>query len=293
MPEQNNNRMLPGFTVYHDRNGSTGEAYHCHEHHQVIFFLSGEGSYVVEGKTYRLHPGDLLLTSDREIHRDGEKTGARHDRYIAYIDSAFFEEAKRLDHHGEDLSRCFEVLSTQQYHLLRLEDQEKKRVATIFSALADTKSPAAYGNDMLKKCYMVELLIHLNRACFSGQGLEGEEALYNQKIQEIVQFINVNLDQELSLDRISQRFDLSKYHLTREFKRYLGLSLHQYILKKRLLKARSSLRQGQTVAQSFALSGFSDYSHFSRAFRESFGLSPREYRMRAKEGPFPMTELFW
>lgn len=292
MPDQNNNRMIPGFAVYHDRNGSMEEAFHCHERHQVIFFLSGEGSYVVEGKTYRLQPGDLLLTSDREIHRDGEQTGARHDRYIAYIDSAFFEEAKRLDHNSEDLSRCFQVLSTRRHHLLRLEDQERKRVAAIFSALAQTNSPAAYGSDMLNKCYMVELLIHLNRACFSGRGAEGEAVRYNQKIQEIVEFINDNLDQELSLDWISQRFDVSKYHLTREFKRYLGLSLHQYILKKRLLNARCALRQGQTAAQAFTISGFSDYSHFSRAFRESFGMSPREYRIRAKEGPFPMTELF-
>lgn len=292
MPDENNNRMIPGFAVYHDRNGSMGEACRCLEHHQVIFFLSGEGSYVVEGKTYRLQPGDLLLTSDREIHRDGEKTGARHDRYIAYIDSAFFEEAKRLDYNSEDLSRCFQVLSNRRHHLLRLEDQERKRVAVIFSALAQTNSPAAYGSDMLKKCYMVELLIHLNRACFSGRGTEGEAVRYNPKIQEIVEFINANLDQELSLDWISQRFGVSKYHLTREFKRYLGLSLHQYILKKRLLNARGALRQGKTAAQAFTLSGFSDYSHFSRAFRESFGMSPREYRIRAKEGPFPMTELF-
>ena len=95
MPNQNDNRTVPGFTVYHDLNSPTGESYHCHEYHEVIFFLSGEGRYVVEGKTYRLQPGDLLVISDREIHRDSEKSGKRRDRYIAYIDSAFLEEAKK------------------------------------------------------------------------------------------------------------------------------------------------------------------------------------------------------
>ena len=79
---------------------ATGESYHCHEYHEVIFFLSGEGRYVVEGKTYRLQPGDLLVISDREIHRDSEKSGKRRDRYIAYIDSAFLEEAKKADRNG-------------------------------------------------------------------------------------------------------------------------------------------------------------------------------------------------
>lgn len=290
MPNQNDNRIIPGFTVYHDLSGPTGESYHCHEHHEVIFFLSGEGHYAVEGKTYHLQPGDLLVISDREIHRDGEKSGKRRDRYIAYIDSAFFEEAKRMDRNGEDLSRCFEVLSNRRYHLLRLKGQEKKRVATIFAALAETNSQD-YGADMLKKCYMVELLILLNRACFSED--EPEEALCNPKIQRIVEFINEHLDEDLNLEFLSARFGLSKYHMTREFKRCLGLSLHQYVLKKRLLQAREALRQGQTAAQAFVLSGFSDYSHFSRAFRETFGMSPREYRMRVREGPFPMAEFFW
>ena len=88
MPNQNDNRTVPGFTVYHDLNSPTGESYHCHEYHEVIFFLSGEGRYVVEGKTYRLQPGDLLVISDREIHRDSEKSGKRRDRYIAYIHGA-------------------------------------------------------------------------------------------------------------------------------------------------------------------------------------------------------------
>ena len=200
MPNQNDNRTVPGFTVYHDLNSPTGESYHCHEYHEVIFFLSGEGRYVVEGKTYRLQPGDLLVISDREIHRDSEKSGKRRDRYIAYIDSTFLEEAKKADRNGEDLSRCFDVLSGRRYHLLRLGAQERKRAAAIFAALAEA-NPQGYGADLLKKCYMIELLVMLNRACFSED--EPEEALCNPKIQCIVEFINTHLDGDLNLELLS------------------------------------------------------------------------------------------
>lgn len=180
-------------------------------------------------------------------------------------------------------------MSGRRYHLLRLGAQERKRAAAIFAALAEV-NPQGYGADLLQKCYMIELLVMLNRACFSED--EPEEALCNPKIQCIVEFINTHLDGDLNLELLSARFGLSKYHMTREFKRCLGLSLHQYVLKKRLLEARAALRQGQTAAQAFALSGFSDYSHFSRAFRETFGMSPREYRMKVKEGSFSMKMLF-
>lgn len=291
MGDQNEKRNIPGFSVFYRSGEMDAGGCHCHEHHQVIFFLSGEGTCQVEGKTYRLCPGDVLLTSDRELHQDGEASEKNQEGYIAYIDSSFFEEARRLDMNGEDLSRCFSGLSGEQSHLLRLGEAEQKRVETILRTLSQVESPQAYGSDMLKKCYMVELLIHLNRACFSES--HREEGEYNRKLQRVVEFINENLRQELTLDLLSLRFGVSKYHLTREFKRCLGLSLHQYILKKRLLLARSMLRQGETVAWAFSQSGFSDYSHFSRAFRESFGMSPREYRSRAREGPFPFREIFW
>jgi len=67
--------------------------------------------------------------------------------------------------------------------------------------------------------------------------------LCNPKIQCIVEFINTHLDGDLNLELLSARFGLSKYHMTREFKRCLGLSLHQYVLKKRLLEARAALRR--------------------------------------------------
>ena len=95
MPNQNDNRTVPGFTVYHDLNSPTGESYHCHEYHEVIFFLSGEGRYVVEGKTYRLQPGDLLVISDREIHRDSEKKAGSAATGILPILTALFSRKQK------------------------------------------------------------------------------------------------------------------------------------------------------------------------------------------------------
>ena len=217
-----------------------------------------------------------------------KKSGKRRDRYIAYIDSTFLEEAKKpiatgRIYHGA-LMCCPAGGTIFCGWGLRRENGRRR----IFAALAEA-NPQGYGADLLKKCYMIELLVMLNRACFSED--EPEEALCNPKIQCIVEFINTHLDGDLNLELLSARFGLSKYHMTREFKRCLGLSLHQYVLKKRLLEARAALRQGQTAAQAFALSGFSDYSHFSRAFRETFGMSPREYRMKVKEGSFSMKVL--
>ena len=47
---------------------SPGE-YHEHEFYEIFFFLSGDVSYIIEGSTYQLRPGDILLTSNEDIHK--------------------------------------------------------------------------------------------------------------------------------------------------------------------------------------------------------------------------------
>ena len=99
----------------------------------------------------------------------------------------------------------------------------------------------------------------------------------NQKINAVVEYINRHLDADLSLDALAGRFYVSKYHLSRQFKQYIGVPIHQYITKKRLMTARGMLRRGQPVRSAYLESGFNDYANFSKAFKAEFGLSPKDY----------------
>ena len=156
-----------------------GESYHCHEYHEVIFFSFPERAVMWwKARPTAFSPETFWSSATGRSTGIVKKSGKRRDRYIAYIDSTFLEEAKKPIATGEDLSRCFDVLSGRRYHLLRLGAQERKRAAAIFAALAEA-NPQGYGADLLKKCYMIELLVMLNRACFSED--EPEEALCNPK----------------------------------------------------------------------------------------------------------------
>jgi AraC-like DNA-binding protein len=100
---------------------------------------------------------------------------------------------------------------------------------------------------------------------------------YNKKISSIMDYINENLDKELSLDTLSEKFYLSKYHLLREFKKYGGYTIHQYIHKKRLIAAKTLLREGIQVTEVCTQCGFGDYSNFIRSFKKAFGVPPKKY----------------
>lgn len=94
------------------------------------------------------------------------------------------------------------------------------------------------------------------------------------KLSALLKYINLNINENLSLDEISQRFNLSKFYLTRRFKELTGLSLHQFIVKKRLTRARYLISVGMDPYRAAVEAGFNNYSHFSRTFKSYFGQNP-------------------
>ncbi len=84
--------------------------------------------------------------------------------------------------------------------------------------------------------------------------------------------------ESLSLDDLSNTFFASKYVLLREFKKYTGISIHQYLLIRRILNAQELIRSGVKPKEACIQCGFSDYSSFYRAFKARCGSSPEQYR---------------
>ena len=96
--------------------------------------------------------------------------------------------------------------------------------------------------------------------------------------QSIVVYIENHIDENLSLDELSEKLHVSKFHISHIFTETSGMPLHKYITKKRLSMCKDAILSGAditTVAESY---GFSDYSVFYRAFVKEYGKSPKKYK---------------
>ncbi|MEN6340797.1 MAG: AraC family transcriptional regulator, partial [Clostridiaceae bacterium] len=76
---------------------------------------------------------------------------------------------------------------------------------------------------------------------------------------------------------LSQTVFLSKYYLERVFRRETGVSIYQMLLQKRMIHARNLMRNGLSLTLVAQKCGFSEYSGFYKAFKNEYGISPREY----------------
>mgnify|MGYP000506117929 CR=1 FL=1 len=90
--------------------------------------------------------------------------------------------------------------------------------------------------------------------------------------------IDEHLSEDLSLERLAAELFVSKYHIAHVFKDEIGMSIHQYISKKRLARCREALLGDVPVTKVYLLFGFHDYSSFYRAFKKEYGISPKDFK---------------
>ncbi len=104
------------------------------------------------------------------------------------------------------------------------------------------------------------------------------------KVTRTVALMEANLEEPLTTDQIAERIGVSRRQLERLFKRDLEAVPSQYYLELRLSRARQLLRATrQSIVQIGLACGFASGPHFSSAYRNRFGLTPREDRLRGTE----------
>jgi transcriptional regulator GlxA family with amidase domain len=115
----------------------------------------------------------------------------------------------------------------------------------------------------------------------------------NPRLNDALQLMEANIEDPLATDEIAGLVGISRRQLERLFRQYLGAMPSKYYLNLRLAKARTQLqRTSKSVVQISLASGFASAAHFSNAYRDRFGVTPREERRNwiAKHRATPADE---
>ncbi len=108
-------------------------------------------------------------------------------------------------------------------------------------------------------------------------------AIAHWKMRRLQEFIESNIEQDLSLAALAREIAISPLYLPRAFRNAFGQSPHQYILSRRVERAKDLLRNAElTVADISAATGFSSQSHLSDWFQKSVGVTPSVYRRQSR-----------
>ena len=98
-------------------------------------------------------------------------------------------------------------------------------------------------------------------------------------LERAIRFMDENLDQPLTLERIAQTMFVSRFHFARMFRLVTGESPMQYLRRLRVERAKRMMVRGDlTLSEIAAEVGFCDQSHFTRIFRQATGTTPRRFQ---------------
>lgn len=248
---------------------------HYHDFNKIIIFISGTVNYLIEGKSYKLRPWDLLFISSNEVHRPVISPNEPYERIIIWINKNFLELHSSTHN---NLITCFKLASERKYNMLRLDVLNIDKVKIILGTLEFENNSTAFGSDVLKNSLIIQLMVYMNRLFLENKIDDSKNDVeYDETIVEIIDYINKNLNSSLTIESISSNFYINKYYLMHKFKEQTGFTLHNYIQQKRLLLAVSLIKDGAQITGVYLECGFGDYSSFMRAFKKMFDLSPKNY----------------
>jgi AraC-like DNA-binding protein len=275
IPSNKRGYLNSDFLLFHLKDQNTAELEpHYHEFYKIIVFISGKVTYLIEGKAYTLKPSDILFVSKNDIHKAQIDNSEIYERIVLWMSKDFLdkESSKKAP-----LYNCFNVTAEKKSKLMRLNLEPLNNTKSLLNKLASAYKSTDFGHDLLAKALFIQLMIYLNRYCIKDENINVEFGVNSdERINAILDFINYNLDGDLSSDTIAQSFYMSKYNLLHKFKNLTGYTLHNYILKKRLMKAKILLQEGKSVGDTCILCGFGDYSNFIRAYKNMYGRPPKK-----------------
>ena len=238
------------------------EGDHCHEKYEIIYLASASGSYTIEGAEYIISPGVLMLINPFAYHRVEINADGEYEAWSILFPKNVLPGRvlcmlERLIDDGEN-SGCFYSTAQIDANLISVF----KRFSIAQTLPEEEKK--AYIETLLS-----EIIIFLSV-------MEGESITHNEDSlgARVMRYLNNNIENNISLDKLARRFFVSKYHLCRAFKEYSGISVHSYINHKRIMYAKQLIESGETASGAAERVGFGDYSAFYRAYFKIVGRSP-------------------
>ena len=262
------------YEIYHYKDFDLASVgMHHHDYYECLFFISGSVRYLIEGKAYDLRSGDIVLVNASELHQASiiDQT-IPYERIVLWLNRDFVASMSTPE---TNLANCFTAASRR--HVLRAEIETQQRIRNLMGQILNLQQYKGYGSELLTRSCLTELLVHLNIEMLNISMQPDPEVRRSQTIEDAISYIGEHLEDQLSIDDLAEHFYLSKFHLSREFRKQTGSTLHHFILQKKLILAKELILQRLPITEVHKRCGFGDYSNFFRAFRNEYDLTPRQF----------------
>lgn len=244
-----------------------GYAYDPHRHDTYAFglTLSGVQSFDYRGARRDSLTGHAIVIHPDEVHngRSGIAEGFRYR--MLYVEPRLIREA--MGEGGRALPFVSAAVS-----------QDPRLVGAIAHALRDFETPldAMAADDLMAR--LAEALLVLAPSAANLRPLRADSA----GLKKARDYLDAHAGEIVDSAQLESVSGLDRFALARQFRAAFGTSPYNYLVMRRLDRARRMLARGVSLADAAFACGFADQSHLTRQFRRAFGVTPGRWRTLQK-----------
>lgn len=260
---------------YYNDHNLTKVNRHTHNYYEFYFFLEGDISIQIDKETFPIRHGDILLVPPMIPHRPIiHSLDIPYRRFVFWVSCDYWNDLMQI---SPDYGYLMQYVQTSRQYIFHNDPITFNTVQSKILRLLEEIHSERFGRNAQISLCVNDLVLCLNRLIYERTAPHPQNEdldLY----QQLLKYIEQHLDEDLSLDTLSRKFYVSKYHIAHIFTDNLGISIHQYITKKRLALCREAILGKSSITEIYTTFGFGDYSSFYRAFKKEYGISPKDYR---------------
>lgn len=244
---------------------------HSHTFYELIYCINNcDAEYLVDSERYRLRQGDLIILPPGVSHRPllPETLEPPYMRYVLWMSTEFVDMYASL---------CPCMFMQNGASILRAGSTAWESIAEIIQACVRESEQKASGWQAAVMGHAVLLLTQIKRAV-DEKDTHLIQAEQPQLLDKVTTYVEENYVRPIALADLARHFYVSTSTISHLFKQKLGVSFYRYVTQRKLIAAKIKIEKGLRLEEAAAQTGFSDYSSFYRAFKQEYGISPRQYR---------------
>lgn len=254
------------------------DSYHCHDHLELAYIMSGSGKYYIEGEMYDVREGDLLILNPGVKHQAqpaGEGEIPTTEFFIGAADIQF-----------PNYPRNYLPVPKGGY-IMHPTVELRRKIARICTSMETENKVFREGRYVMLKAYLMQMILLIFREqckpASSSEGYAFESVNKNRVVDKIISYFQDHYSEKISLDHIAENMYLSPFYISKIFKSETGDTPINYLINIRLERAKILLENGDngSIQEIAAMVGYDDAYHFSKLFKKRYGMSPSEARKRS------------
>lgn len=237
---------------------------HSHDFCEILYVAGGAGEAILEGKKFRLAPGDLVVVNPGTLHE--ERSDAKAPLRLIFLAIRDFAVPGLP-------AGC---LSQEKYRVLTCGEYQYKMDIYLRELLQETSSQIEFYQEISQGLVSALLVLVMRLIRINPE----DEAALSQECQKIKDYLDQNFTSLITLDSLSETVYISKHYLSHLFKEQTGISPIKYLTSKRMEKACELLSETELpVSEVSKAVGYENPLYFSQVFKRVYGISPVKYRM--------------